>query len=250
MAAASSAAAGSAVLDAGMEDVAPELAQEESRRECAFNRSDLQIPDGTRCIVLGDTDVDDYAAKMCARAGIGIVQLDASNTPLNSLYQMCWIKTEGAQKHFLQNRIDDKICVGPQADVFGLQIILAQSVQWKITISEEIPDAGTRRAPKRVSSRAVTSNNEACFISRNMYEILHECSPGANLNTTLAVAEGITINLLFAWKVIGKPDTLLMDENKIPIIAQRRVDVCFSNKHLSVLQVCSVLFCCAPPCTP
>ena len=61
------------------------------------------------------------------------------------------------------------------------------------------------------------------------------------MRCTTAVAHGITINIAFKTTLQGDvKDARWNQANEMPLIEQRRIDGIFTNKFVTVVQVCSV----------
>jgi hypothetical protein len=128
----------------------------------------------------------------------------------------------------------------------GLQVKLSGACEWHITCTEEIPDRRAAAAAAR-SRRSTAARSGITIENRATYEIALDCSnvvPDAGLRTTMVVGDYIAINVVFVQTASNHISTA---PDGHPYIAQRRIDLAFTNRNLLTMQVCSmfcfVLFC-------
>jgi CRISPR/Cas system CSM-associated protein Csm2 small subunit len=221
------------------------MAEEEadfSVLDAAFGRTKLPIADSLDC-KLGNEPWDAYVFHLLKLAGV-IVELvnspvyaDHNESLLHNSVQI--VERSIVEKKLAEFDLDD-IAFLEHEETDGIQVKLNNAFSWKVTIHDEIPKQVQEGQSRASRKSTVTANTMKTVQTRNLYEIVVNSSEqeGApHLRTTVAAAQIITINIAFK-KVKGKT---VMSTN-YPLVAQRRVDVVFTNQHVVTTQVRSV-FC-------
>lgn len=221
------------------------MAEEEadfSVLDAAFGRTKLPIADSLDC-KLGNEPWDAYVFHLLKLAGV-IVELvnspvyaDHNESLLHNSVQI--VERSIVEKKLADFDLDD-IAFLEHEETDGIQVKLNNAFSWKVTIHDEIPKQVQEGQSRASRKSTVTANTMKTVQTRNLYEIVVNSSEqeGApHLRTTVAAAQIITINIAFK-KVKGKT---VMSTN-YPLVAQRRVDVVFTNQHVVTTQVRSV-FC-------
>jgi hypothetical protein len=225
-----------------MGDEEAEMAIDVSVLEEAFSRSGLPTPKDPG-FTLGNEQWDMYVYHMLKLAGITVelvntpAYADMTDTTLHTSVQI--VGSAQAEEAMKRTNLDDIAFWSAEA-VDGLQVKLNNAFGWKVSILEEIPEEGAGAGNRASRKRAAVADAMKLFQSRNLYEIVVECSKDGEaprLRTTVAAAQIITINI--AFKNTG--DGVQMN-NGFPEVGQRRVDVVFTNQHVVTTQVRSV-FC-------
>ena len=191
----------------------------------------------------GTTPWDLYVQHLLKLSGVTVEQVnlpayaDMNETTLHTSVQV--VPYDVVEEAMTGTEID-AISFMPLNQTDGVQIKLNNAFGWKVSILEDIPEAapGTGRPASR--KRTAVSEATTVLQSRNLYEIVVDCSSADQepcLRTTVAGAQIFTINLAFK-----KADKGVVIKNEWPEIGQRRVDVLFINEHVITAQVHSVFF--------
>ena len=216
----------------------------------AFERSNLTkfgVEQEVGVPPLGIDPWDLYVFEMCTNAGVQIELVQKGDLHEDEpLFSAVQIVDDDECKQAYSFATLEQICFSDEDEFRGLQVKLNAACQWKVTVTD-IPaakTAGAQSSRKRAASQRKATN---VIYNQHIYEIVLHCSepeeaPG--LYATCAVAEQITINLYFQTAEDEfNVDSPLFSKEGYPQVIQRRVDVGFTNKHLSVMQVCALALC-------
>ena len=186
---------------------------------------------------LGMDEYEWFLQAMLANAGI-TVELINDHGHDHSPYEATQIVSTSTRGTFFRVVDMEKISFVPMEDMLGLQVKLNGACTWKITIMEENLEQHSTRQPARARSAAAAKS--CSFQNMRMYEIAVGVKDPVGIKCTVALARTIVITLAF----MSQPEDDDNDERsmwtgKLPHIAQRRVDVLFTNQYVTCLQVCA-----------
>ena len=221
------------------------MAEEEANfsvLDAAFGRTRLPLVSSLDS-KLGNEPWDAYVFHSLKLAGV-IVELVNSPVYADQNESVLHTSVQIVEKSIVEKKLADfdldDIAFLKAEETDGIQVKLNNAFSWKVTIHDEIPKQVQEGHGRASRKSTVTANTMKTVQTRNLYEIVVNSSEqeGApHLRTTVAAAQIITINIAFK-KVKGK--TVM--SNNYPLVAQRRVDVVFTNQHVVTTQVRSV-FC-------
>ena len=184
-------------------------------------------------LIFGGSKWQVWVAAQLQNAGINVEKQDKENADGDAVDEDLFVAYQIVGQITIQGALNpeidiDKIQFIPIENILGVQIKLSPHHCWKLAIQTERKQHfhSTSR-----SSRGTAAAAPHILRSQEAYEI---AVPVANvLHTTLAVATQFSITILFEKDKKGQ--TLMTRE--WPKVAARRVDVVYTNKHLSILQV-------------
>lgn len=204
----------------------------------AFERSGLVPPPGDATTPFGFQPIDKYTYELLVLAGITVELLQQPGdlqSDGDPLYQVVQIVDESDMDASLEASTAGSISWFGHEDSLGLQVKLSASCSWKVTIKEELPIRRAGSAPAR--KRALVDSTSTQVFSNHSYEILFKESdpvPNPAMKTTIVNSSMISIVVTFKRSRDGG---IVNDVDEFPAIDQRRVDVFFTNKHLTTMQV-------------
>ena len=222
------------VAAAGMEALDEET--EISVMPEAYEASDLVgVPLGGVINPLGNENWDWFVFNVLAAAGIKVEMLHEAHDVAR--HQSVQIVQEMTRAEALTKRNKKSIEMVDEHKMFGLQVKLPGEHHWRITVVNENKDQhlpGSRSGPSRGGLAGKTTVIE----NTHLYEIAVPLPEDGDMQCTIVVARAITINLAFKTKLDGpSSEPWWNDYNHMPFIAQRRIDVVFTNKYLTFVQV-------------
>ena len=223
-----------------------EEAEALSYMEMAFDRSALPRPksDPFQENPLGASDFDWFIFEQLANAGISVEMVREAAD--ESLYESVQIVDEIDQRELLKIRDEFMLNLASPTDMHGLQVNLNGAHKWKVTIANE--NFSQHSPPSRRAGRArgttVAETKSTTISNANIYEVAVPV-PEAGMRCTAALARNIIITIAFkrvetrTTSGRGDYEEAIWDENnKLPMVAQRRIDIVFLNQYASSVQVC------------
>ena len=222
------------VAAAGMEALDEET--EISVMPEAYEASDLVgVPLGGVINPLGNENWDWFVFNVLAAGGMKVEMLHEATDVAR--HQSVQIVPETIRAEALKKTNKDNIAMLNEHKMFGLQVKLPGEHHWRITVVNENKDQhlpGSRSGPSRGGLAGKTTVIE----NTHLYEIAVPLPEDGDMQCTIVVARAITINLAFKTKLDGpSSEPWWNDYNHMPFIAQRRIDVVFTNKYLTFVQV-------------
>ena len=222
------------VAAAGMEALDEET--EISVMPDAYEASDLVgVPLGGVINPLGNENWDWFCFNALAVAGMKVEMLHEATDVAR--HQSVQIVPEMIRAEALKKTNKDNIAMVNEHKMFGLQVKLPGEHHWRITVVNENKDQhlpGSRSGPSRGGLAGKTTVIE----NTHLYEIAVPLPDDGDMQCTIVVARAITINIAFKTKLDGpSSEPWWNDYNHMPFIAQRRIDVVFTNKYLTFVQV-------------
>ena len=185
---------------------------------------------------LGNENWDWFVFNALAAAGMKLEMLhEADNV---ARHQSVQIVDEMTRAKELTKSNKEDISMVDELKMFGLQVKLPGEHHWRITVVNENKDQhipGSRSGPSRggLAGKATT-----VIENTHLYEIAVPLPEDGDMQCTIVVARAITINIAFKTKLDGpSSEPWWNDYNHMPFIAQRRIDVVFTNKYLTFVQV-------------
>jgi len=184
-------------------------------------------------LIFGSSKWKVWCAAQLQNAGFNVDKPDKENAHGDAVDEDLFAAYQIVGQITIQDALNpdidiDKIQFMPIEKILGLQIKLSPFHCWRLAIQTERkqhhhstarPSRGTAAAAPRI-----LRSQEAYEIAVPVATVLH---------TTLAVATQFSITILFEKDKNGQ--TLMTKE--WPQVAARRVDVVYTNQHLSILQV-------------
>ena len=224
------------VAAAGMEALDEET--EISVMPEAYEASDLVgVPLGGVINPLGNENWDWFVFNVLAAGGMKVEMLHEATDVAR--HQSVQIVQERTRSEALTKTNKDNIAMVDEHKMFGLQVKLPGEHHWRITVVNENKDQhipGSRSGPSRggLAGKATT-----VIENTHLYEIAVPLPDDGDMQCTIVVARAITINIAFkTHKADGvSTEPMWNDTNDMPFIAQRRIDVVFTNKYLTFVQV-------------
>ena len=222
------------VAAAGMEALDEET--EISVMPDAYEASDLVgVAQGGVINPLGNESWDWFCFNVLAAGGMKVEMLHEATDVAR--HQSVQIVQERTRSEALTKTNKDNIEMVDEHKMFGLQVKLTGEHHWRITVVNENKDQhlpGSRSGPSRGGLAGKTTVIE----NTHLYEIAVPLPDDGDMHCTIVVARAITINLAFKTE---KSDGLVTEpiwmDNYMPLISQRRIDVVFTNKYLTFVQV-------------
>ena len=123
-------------------------------------------------------------------------------------------------------------------DMLGLQVKLSGQCKWKVSILEEnVEQHGIGQAGRAARGRAAQAAKATSIENLHCYEIsVVVPSGGGGAKCTVAFARDITINIYFKYTENLNVRSSIW-KNDLPVIQQRRIDMLFTNKYVTSVQV-------------
>ena len=206
----------------------------------AFERADLPSP----CVEespLGARALDLFVAGILQAAGI-TVEIVKGGAGAGDLYHVVQIVGEADIVAAFGVKEEENIKYVGKDDMLGLQVKLLDVATWKVTVINENKETHETKKLKRARACTGEPAKTTTFKTDSLYEIAVPVPGGRGICCTAALSKLITINIAFKRGnpiMFGHPQSAWLGDK--PLIAQRRIDSCFINRHLLTCQV-SVLF--------
>ena len=202
----------------------------------AYEASDLVgVPLGGVINPLGNENWDWFVFNVLAAGGMKVEMLHEATDVAR--HQSVQIVSEMTRAEASTKSNKDNIEMVDEHKMFGLQVKLPGEHHWRITVVNENKEQhlpGSRAGPQRGGLAGKTTIIE----NTHLYEIAVPLPEDGDMQCTIVVARAITINLAFKTKLDGpSSEPWWNDYNHMPFIAQRRIDVLFTNKYLTFVQV-------------
>ena len=187
---------------------------------------------------LGMSDFDWWIENILSCAGIKLELLKRGGEP--ELYNASQIVEESERMEFMRNRRLDNFKLAAEDEMLGLQVKLNGAHHWKVTVADENHAQHHAVTKRAATGRKATAIKTTTFENTHIYEIAVPV-PGQGMRCMTAYADGITINIAFKTSMTNDiKDARWNPANQLPMIEQRRIDGIFTNKFVTVAQVCSV----------
>ena len=202
----------------------------------AYEASDLVgVPRAGVICPLGNENWDWFVFNVLTAAGIKVEMLHEATDVAR--HQSVQIVPETIRAEALKKTNKDNIKMVDEHKMFGLQVKLPGEHHWRLTVVNENKEQhlqGSRAGPQRGGLAGKTTVIE----NTHLYEIAVPLPDDGDMQCTIVVARAITINIAFKTKLDGpSSEPWWNDYNHMPFIAQRRIDVVFTNKYLTFVQV-------------
>lgn len=197
--------------------------------------------------VLGMKPVDFLCTNVLAAAGINVelvgrasaVEGMEDESPLYHAVQI--VSNVDIEMMTVKTQLNDVNWVDKR-DMLGLQVKLSGAHKWKVTIDSESREqhvgGGTTRGRGRGADRS--GDKKHVYFNHNIYEVAVPVEFGAApaMMCTAALARGITINIAFkTHEEDGSEFSSWHKTNNLPLILQRRIDMMFTNRFFTDVQV-------------
>ena len=230
--------------DMGLEDPPMEPC---SVVEDAYQRANLPQP-WMETSALGESPFDLFVAGILKTAGITVEVVKKLVPPSEedgaAAYQAVQIVEEADIIDFMKNKESNKITLEEQENMLGIQVTLFDNFVWRVTsVNENKESHETETRPVRGGKRKCNdAADNTTFLTNSLCEIFVDV-PEVGVRCTTVVSKWVNITIAFKRKELtayGIPQSLWTDGR--PLIAQRRIESCFINRHVFACQVSAPAF--------